>query len=110
MLQTKFLFICIACRWGQLRDHGTSHLCVVDADRNAVSLTTTVNRHFGAGIRSTSTGIVINDEMDDFSTPTDISPDKLPPAPTNFIEPNKRPLSSMTPIIITKVLHATCLL
>lgn len=89
-------------RWSQLRDHGTSHTCVVDADRNAVSLTTTVNRHFGAGIRSTSTGIVVNDEMDDFSTPTDISPDKLPPAPTNFIEPNKRPLSSMTPIIITK--------
>nr|AFK39843.1 unknown [Lotus japonicus] len=40
--------------------------------------------------------------MDDFSTPTDVSPDKLPPAPTNFIKPNKRPLSSMTPIIITK--------
>ncbi|KAL5079845.1 hypothetical protein RYX36_008266 [Vicia faba] len=89
-------------RWSQLRDHGTSHLCVVDADRNAVSLTTTVNKHFGAGIRSTSTGIVINDEMDDFSIPTDISPGELPPAPTNFIEPNKRPLSSMTPIIITK--------
>ncbi|XP_058744356.1 glutathione hydrolase 3-like [Vicia villosa] len=89
-------------RWNQLRDHGTSHLCVVDADRNAVSLTTSVDRHFGAGIRSTSTGIVINDEMDDFSIPTDISPEKLPPAPTNFIEPNKRPLSSMTPIIITK--------
>ncbi|CAK8533900.1 unnamed protein product [Lathyrus sativus] len=89
-------------RWSQLRDHGTSHLCVVDADRNAVSLTTSVNRYFGAGIRSTSTGIVINDEMDDFSIPTDITPDKLPPAPTNFIEPNKRPLSSMTPIIITK--------
>ncbi|KEH27233.1 gamma-glutamyltranspeptidase [Medicago truncatula] len=97
-------------RWSQLRDHGTSHLCVVDADRNAVSLTTSVNWHFGAGIRSTSTGIVVNNEMDDFSTPTDISPDKLPPAPTNFIEPNKRPLSSMTPIIITKVLLAACLL
>ncbi|CAK8536299.1 unnamed protein product [Lathyrus sativus] len=89
-------------RWSQLNDHGTSHLCVVDADRNTVSLTTTVNKEFGAGIRSTSTGIVINDEMDDFSIPTDISPGKLPPAPTNFIKPNKRPLSSMTPIIITK--------
>ncbi|XP_058744357.1 glutathione hydrolase 3-like [Vicia villosa] len=89
-------------RWSQLRDHGTSHLCVVDADRNAVSLTTTVNKYFGAGIRSTSTGIVINDEMDDFSIPTDTSPGELPPSPTNFIEPNKRPLSSMTPIIITK--------
>lgn len=89
-------------RWSQLRDHGTSHMCIVDADRNAVSLTTTVNYHFGAGLRSTSTGILVNNEMDDFSTPTDISPDKLPPAPANFIEPNKRPLSSMTPLIITK--------
>ncbi|XP_061371261.1 glutathione hydrolase 3-like isoform X2 [Gastrolobium bilobum] len=89
-------------KWSQLRDHGTSHLCIVDADRNAVSLTTTVNFDFGSGFLSTSTGIVINDEMDDFSTPTDISVDKLPPAPANFIEPNKRPLSSMTPIIVTK--------
>ncbi|KAK7379955.1 hypothetical protein VNO78_32232 [Psophocarpus tetragonolobus] len=89
-------------RWSQLRDHGTSHMCIVDVDRNAVSLTTTVNYHFGAGFRSTSTGILVNNEMDDFSTPTDISPEKLPPAPANFIEPNKRPLSSMTPLIITK--------
>ncbi|KAE9585693.1 hypothetical protein Lal_00009838 [Lupinus albus] len=89
-------------RWSQLRDDGTSHLCIVDADRNAVSMTTTVNAHFGSGVLSPSTGIVINNEMDDFSTPTETSPDKLPPAPTNFIEPNKRPLSSMTPIIITK--------
>ncbi|OIW09195.1 hypothetical protein TanjilG_11333 [Lupinus angustifolius] len=89
-------------RWSQLRDDGTSHLCIVDADRNAVSMTTTVNSHFGSGVLSPSTGIVINNEMDDFSIPTEISPDKLPPAPTNFIEPNKRPLSSMTPIIITK--------
>lgn len=75
----------------------------MDADRNAVSLTTTVNEHFGAGILSPSTGIVLNNEMGDFSIPTDISPDKLPPAPANFIQPNKRPLSSMTPIIVTKV-------
>ncbi|KAL1318776.1 hypothetical protein HN51_071074 [Arachis hypogaea] len=92
-------------RWSPLRDHGTSHFCIVDSDRNAVSMTTTVNSHFGAGVLSTSTGIVLNNEMDDFSIPTDISPDKLPPAPTNFIEPKKRPLSSMTPIIITKDDH-----
>lgn len=90
-------------RWSQLRDHGTSHFCIVDAERNAVSLTTTVNGHLGAGILSPSTGIVLNNEMGDFSTPTNISPDKLPPAPTNFVQPNKRPLSSMTPIIVTKV-------
>lgn len=89
-------------KWSQLRDHGTSHFCIVDADRNAVSMTTTVNYGFGAGLLSPSTGIVLNNEMDDFSTPTEISPDTLPPAPANFIEPNKRPLSSMTPIIVTK--------
>ncbi|CAN0901414.1 Glutathione hydrolase 3 [Linum grandiflorum] len=89
-------------KWSQLRDHGTSHFCIVDAERNAVSMTSTVNYGFGAGLLSPSTGIVINNEMGDFSAPTEISPDLLPPSPANFIEPNKRPLSSMTPIIITK--------
>ncbi|CAA2933342.1 gamma-glutamyltranspeptidase 3 [Olea europaea subsp. europaea] len=89
-------------RWNQLRDHGTSHFGVVDSDRNAVSMTTTVNYPFGGGVLSPSTGIVLNNEMDDFSMPTETSPDKLPPAPTNFIRPNKRPLSSMTPIIVLK--------
>ncbi|XP_010244393.1 PREDICTED: gamma-glutamyltranspeptidase 3 [Nelumbo nucifera] len=89
-------------RYSQLRDHGTSHFCVVDADRNTVSLTTTVNYPFGSGVLSPSTGIVINNEMDDFSTPTETTVDKLPPDPANFIEPKKRPLSSMTPLIILK--------
>lgn len=75
----------------------------MDTDRNAVSMTTTVNYAFGAGVLSPSTGIVLNNEMDDFSMPTEVTPDKLPPAPTNFIQPNKRPLSSMTPIIVVKV-------
>ncbi|WZY85933.1 glutathione hydrolase 3-like [Brassica napus] len=89
-------------RWSQLRDQGTSHFSIVDSDRNAVSMTTTVNFVFGAGVLSPSTGIVLNNEMGDFSVPTENTPDDLPPAPTNFIEPNKRPLSSMTPLVITK--------
>lgn len=89
-------------RWSQLQDHGTSHFCIVDADRNAVSMTTTVNSVFGAGVLSSSTGIVLNNEMDDFSTPTEESPEQLPPAPANFIQPGKRPLSSMTPLIVLK--------
>lgn len=92
-------------RWSQIQDHGTSHFCIVDADRNAVSMTTTVNYPFGAGILSLATGIVLNNEMADFSVPTEISLDSLPPSPTNFISPNKRPLSSMTPIIIVKVVE-----
>ncbi|WCJ42609.1 Glutathione hydrolase 3 [Euphorbia peplus] len=89
-------------RWSQLRDQGTSHFCIVDAERNAVSMTTTINYGFGAGLLSPSTGIVLNNEMGDFSAPTEITPDELPPAPANYIEPKKRPLSSMTPIIVTK--------
>ncbi|KAI3754221.1 hypothetical protein L1987_54000 [Smallanthus sonchifolius] len=88
--------------WSQIQDHGTSHFCIVDGDRNAISMTTTVNYPFGGGMLSPATGIVLNNEMADFSAPTEISPDSLPPSPANFIEPNKRPLSCMTPIIIVK--------
>lgn len=88
-------------RWRQLQDNGTSHFCIVDAERNAVSMTTTVNYPFGAGVLSPSTGIVLNNEMGDFSTP-EVHPDDVPPAPANFIQPGKRPLSSMTPLIILK--------
>lgn len=89
-------------RWNQIHDHGTSHLSVVDRKRNAVSLTTTINAYFGSKLMSTSTGIILNNEMDDFSTPANISNNVPPPAPTNFIVPGKRPLSSMTPTIIVK--------
>ncbi|TVU00707.1 hypothetical protein EJB05_53855, partial [Eragrostis curvula] len=79
-------------KWSQLRDHGTSHLCVVDADRNAVAMTTTVNYIFGALMLSPTTGTVLNNEMDDFSVPVEHTPDDhLPPAPANFIAPGKRP-------------------
>ncbi|XP_076935328.1 glutathione hydrolase 3-like [Bidens hawaiensis] len=88
--------------WSQVQDHGTSHFCIVDADRNAISMTTTVNYPFGGGMVSPTTGILLNNEMADFSVPTEISPDSLPPSPRNFIEPNKRPLSCMTPIIVVK--------
>uniref|UniRef100_A0A0E0FGA4 Gamma-glutamyl transferase n=1 Tax=Oryza nivara TaxID=4536 RepID=A0A0E0FGA4_ORYNI len=91
-------------KWSQLDDHGTSHLCVVDGDRNAVAMTTTENHLFGAHLLSPSTGIVVNNQMDDFSVPAEGTPppDNLPPAPANFIAPGKRPLSSMTPTIILK--------
>ncbi|XP_068660742.1 glutathione hydrolase 3-like [Aristolochia californica] len=89
-------------KWSQLLDRGTSHFNIIDADRNALSMTSTVNAHFGAGVRSPSTGIILNNEMDDFSMPTKGTADGLPPAPPNFIQPKKRPLSAMTPIIILK--------
>ncbi|TQD69740.1 hypothetical protein C1H46_044726 [Malus baccata] len=64
-------------------------------------MTSTVNGYFGAYILSSSTGIVLNNEMDDFSIPGNVSASP-PPAPPNFIRPGKRPLSSMTPAIVLK--------
>ncbi|XP_078444325.1 glutathione hydrolase 1-like [Wolffia australiana] len=92
-------------RWNQVGDHGTSHLCIVDSLRNAVSMTTTVNSYFGSVIRSPSTGIILNNEMDDFSVPGNVSGNTRPPAPANFIRPLKRPLSSMTPTIVLQDGH-----
>lgn len=89
-------------RWNQINDHGTSHMSIVDSERNAVSMTSTINGYFGAKFLSTSTGIILNNEMDDFSMPANASKDVPPPAPANFIHPGKRPLSSMTPTIVLK--------
>lgn len=89
-------------RWNQILDHGTSHVSIVDVKRNAVSMTNTVNAYFGSKILSTSTGIVLNNEMDDFSIPRNTTGNVPPPAPANFIRPGKRPLSSMTPTIVLK--------
>ncbi|KAJ6776909.1 GAMMA GLUTAMYL TRANSPEPTIDASE [Salix koriyanagi] len=88
-------------RWNQIHDHGTSHVSIVDIERNAVSMTNTVNAYFGSNILSPSTGILLNNEMDDFSIPMN-NGNVPPPAPPNFIRPGKRPLSSMTPTIILK--------
>ncbi|MCO5602321.1 hypothetical protein L7F22_056451 [Adiantum nelumboides] len=85
--------------WSQLNDHGTCHFNIVDGDRNVVSMTSTVNYSFGAKMISKSTGIVMNNEMDDFSIPTNSS-GSTPPAAANFIQPYKRPLSSMAPTIV----------
>ncbi|XP_039008265.1 glutathione hydrolase 1-like isoform X2 [Hibiscus syriacus] len=89
-------------RWSQVHDHGTSHISIVDKDRNAVSMTSTVNAYFGSKILSPSTGILLNNEMDDFSMPKNGSENTPPPAPANFVRPRKRPLSSMTPTIVLK--------
>ncbi|KAJ6305395.1 hypothetical protein OIU78_020852 [Salix suchowensis] len=89
-------------RWNQIDDHGTSHLSIVDSEQNAVSMTSTVNSYFGAQILSQSTGIVLNNEMSDFSMPENNTGNVSLPAPPNFIRPGKRPLSSMTPTIVLK--------
>lgn len=81
----------------------TSHLNVVDADRNAVSLTFTINLGFGAGIVTPGTGIVLNNEMDDFAVAPGVpNAFALVGKEANSIAPRKTPLSSMTPTIVTE--------
>ena len=85
-----------------MEDHGTAAFSVIDELGNAVSVTSTVNWGFGAKFMSASTGIVMNNEMDDFSTPGQSNGFGLAPSEANYIEPFKRPLSSMSPTIITR--------
>lgn len=70
-------------------EHGTSHISIVDAEGNAVALTTTVNTGFGAKLVAGDTGIVMNDQLDDFSA-------QKPNVPRPFA----RPTSSMAPTVV----------
>ncbi len=81
----------------------TTHYSVVDADGNAVSNTYTLNNSYGCGATATGTGILLNNEMDDFaSKPGTPNGYGLVQGEANAIAPRKRPLSSMTPTILTK--------
>jgi gamma-glutamyltranspeptidase/glutathione hydrolase len=81
-------------------DGGTAHVSVVDTDGNAVAITTTINTSFGAGIMVPGTGIILNDEMDDFALRGVPNAYGLTGADANAIAPGKRPQSSMSPTIV----------
>ncbi|KAJ1954501.1 hypothetical protein EC988_002399 [Linderina pennispora] len=83
-----------------LNNHGTTHLSVLDSDGAAVALTSTVNLEFGSRIMDPVTGVILNDEMDDFSTTNQTNGFGLRPSPHNKIVPGKRPLSSTSATII----------
>lgn len=77
----------------------TTHLVVVDKAGNVVSLTQSINYFFGAGVMAGNTGLLLNNQMSDFSTP----PTDQPETDTlNYIVGGKRPRSNMTPLILLK--------
>jgi gamma-glutamyltranspeptidase / glutathione hydrolase len=79
----------------------TTHYSVVDAEGNAVAVTTTINDWFGSRVTADGLGFLMNDEMDDFSAkPGAPNSDGLIQGAANAVGPGKRPLSSMTPTIV----------
>ena len=88
----------------QKEDNETTHFSVVDADGNAVSNTYTLNFGFGSGVTVDPLGFLLNDEMDDFtSKPGAPNAFGLIQSAANAIAPGHRPLSCMTPTIISEL-------
>lgn len=84
----------------------TTHYSVIDSRGNAVATTYTVNGFFGAGVMAPGTGFFINNEMDDFNTrPGMPNLFGLIQGSSNGVAPGKRPLSSMSPTLVTKNGH-----
>jgi gamma-glutamyltranspeptidase/glutathione hydrolase len=85
-------------------DAGTTHLSVTDSAGRAVALTMTINTPFGSGITVPGTGVILNNEMDDFAIArnTPNSYGLIDTRGANLVAPRKRPLSSMTPTILDR--------
>jgi gamma-glutamyltranspeptidase / glutathione hydrolase / leukotriene-C4 hydrolase len=82
------------------RNHGTTHISVIDNQGMTISLTSTINLSWGSRLHDPTTGIILNDEMDDFSQVNRSDAFQLQPSPYNYIKPFKRPMSSSTPTIV----------
>ena len=78
---------------------GTTHVVVTDKDGMSISLTTTINHLFGSKILDPTSGVLLNNQMNDFTYPSD--PDHKNTT-CNNVEPKKRPLSGAAPVIITE--------
>lgn len=89
--------------YGVHESQNTTHYSVVDPAGNAVAVTTTLNDSFGSRVTANGLGFLMNDEMDDFSSAPGVpNTYGLIQGPANAIGPGKRPLSAMTPTIVTK--------
>ncbi|KAK4048201.1 hypothetical protein OIV83_004906 [Microbotryomycetes sp. JL201] len=87
-------------RFDLREDHGTTHLSVIDQYGSAISLTSTVNLIFGSRVLDRDSGVILNDEMDDFSVPGVPNAFGLRPSPFNYPEGGKRPASSTSALIV----------
>ncbi|KAI1440993.1 gamma-glutamyltranspeptidase [Annulohypoxylon stygium] len=83
-----------------LETPGTSHIVAADHTGLAISITTTVNLLFGSQLIVPETGVIMNDEMNDFSIPNSSNAFGYIPSPENYIRPGKRPLSSISGTIV----------
>ena len=84
----------------------TTHFSIIDEQGTTVAMTFTLNGYFGSGVTATGLGFLLNNEMDDFSAkPGAANIYGLLQGPANAVGPGHRPLSSMTPTIVTT--HAT---
>jgi gamma-glutamyltranspeptidase/glutathione hydrolase len=93
-----------AAQPGKIESTSTTHISAIDKDGNAVATTQTVNLYFGSGVMAPGTGVMLNDEMDDFSA-QESKPNAfglLGENEANAVAPRKTPLSSMSPTIVTR--------
>lgn len=82
-------------------EHGTHHIVTADSDGNVITLTTTINHGFGAVMAASETGILLNDELDDFTGAAAARKFGVGDSP-NRARPNVRPVSSMAPTLVLK--------
>jgi gamma-glutamyltranspeptidase/glutathione hydrolase len=93
----------IGSRSEQKKGNHTTHYSIIDGKGNAVAVTYTINSSFGAGVVAPGTGIILNNEMDDFTTqPGKANQFGLVQGDINRIQPGKRPASSMSPTLVKK--------
>ncbi|XP_077534248.1 scoloptoxin SSD14-like [Haemaphysalis longicornis] len=79
-------------------NQGTAHASFWGKDGVVIAVSSSINGYFGSGVR-TSSGVILNNQMDDFSTPGRRNHYGVPPSKANYIKPGKRPMSSMAPTV-----------